>query len=141
MKIELPDIEAIDAAMEAAAAANDNWKRDYLAGVAGILNAEPRRYLGFGPYWWGLKKALKDAGHDFGPNMDADWLKNTDMGDDNRNVVAASIYEEWALDNGYTYSGAHPFNWLDEEASAESGDECWESDFYVLFDEDMEERA
>jgi hypothetical protein len=39
--------------------------------LAHRMRTRPWDYLEFGPYWWPLKEALREAGHDFGPTTDA----------------------------------------------------------------------
>jgi len=43
-------------------------KKFHYDSVADYIQKDPSRYLYFGPYWWVLKRLLKQNGFDFGPN-------------------------------------------------------------------------
>ncbi|MER3481734.1 MAG: hypothetical protein C4327_15055 [Meiothermus sp.] len=43
-------------------------KKFHYDSVADYLHKQPNDYLYFGPYWWVLKRELKQNGFDFGPN-------------------------------------------------------------------------
>lgn len=38
----------------------------YVTSTVNIINMSPKAYLRFGPYWFAVKRVLKDCGHDYG---------------------------------------------------------------------------
>ena len=105
-----------------------DWQARYLDGVSALLQANPRQYRSYGPFWWLLKRALIDSGRiKFGQHLDAEWLEATEYGDPAMNLMATFVYGEYAINHGLIYSSEHAIGYLDGEV-----------DTYVLADEDME---
>lgn len=107
------------------------WLSEYLVNAAGILDADPMRYRGYGPFWWGLKKALIEAGFSrFGNFVDLECAEVTDCGSMVNNVLSAHAYEEYAVGYGLMFSNEHDFSTPDGETAT-----------YTLADDDMEAMA
>lgn len=96
--------------------------------IADRLRANPAAFLQYGPYWWAVKRALRDLGEDFGAADDALI----------RAEYAGTFYPYDALVAGEQFrefylatflAGTSQF-WLDMDAE----------ESYVLFDQDMEVR-
>lgn len=89
-----------------------------LSVISGRLAADPARYLDYGPYWWALKDALRDAGADFGGRDDAMVREAYSGLTDTHTIVMADLFREmylvtWAVgtkqfilnaDSGETYT-------------------------------------
>ena len=96
--------------------------------IADRLRASPASFLQYGPYWWAVKRALRDLGEDFGAADDAliraeyaggFWPYDA--------LVAGEQFREFYL--ATFLAGTSQF-WLDTGAE----------ESYVLFDQDMEVR-
>lgn len=134
LEVMKPSTEVLDQ-MQAAAMSGgkspETWLSEYLVGVAGILDRDPMRYRAYGPFWWGLKKALYVAGFTrFGAFIDVECAEVTNCGSMVKNVLAAHAYEEYAVGYGLIFSSAHDFASPEGEAAT-----------YTLADDDMETLA
>lgn len=89
------------------------------------LNANPRRYLDYGPYWWALKHALLDAGYSLGdesdPVVESEYTGSSPV----ETLVMAEQFRDMSL--AVRPVGANLFTLSDDVD-------------YVLFDADMESR-
>lgn len=53
---------------------HDNLVANAVRVIRERLEADPRRYLSYGPYWWGIKKVLVDNGVPLGECDDEETI-------------------------------------------------------------------
>lgn len=139
-----PDVDTLNELKKQALAAVPNaieWRKKFLGNLATILREDPKRYRAYGPYWWGLKKALVAEGiTEFGETVDAEWLAQTDYGDATRNILAAWLYaDSYSEPNGLMYSHDHPVAFSpDAQGEVEQVDGEFDVLQYTLIDEEVE---
>lgn len=131
-----PSIETLDAlkdeAFNGGKVTPTDWRKKMVAGICGILSARPLQYRSYGPYWWLVKHELITQGITrFGETVDAEWFENMDYGDPVRNLLAAWLYADWAIDNGLIFSNQHTVTQLGEDDEVENIE-------YVLMDDEVE---
>ena len=116
------------------AVSEEKWIADNIRATSKLLKNEPKRYRGYGPYWWILKKIMLAHGiTDFGDHVDIEWADLCDYGNDFHNLLAAWMYQDIAFENGLIYSNAH-------NVAFEPEAEGMEHDVaeYILADDEME---
>lgn len=134
LKLYKPERETLDKVRAEAIMGEKEslWQMRYLANVAKLLNDDPKLYLSYGPYWWLLKKELTAHGfRGFGDAIDREWFENTDYGNSTDNILAAHVYNEYAMEYGLCYSNDHQYSYFDEDGHPELA-------IYTLIDSDME---
>ena len=133
-ELHKPSTEDLNAlAMEALAGGKsvEAWTAQFIEGNRNILKANPRSYRGYGPFWWLIKKVMIDRGvTDVGDHVDAEGFAAFDYGDTMHNLLAAFLYNDYAVGNGLIYASDHTIGYTDGEQGT-----------YTLCDEDMERRA
>ncbi len=95
--IEKPTKEELDRLVEEGSTNRtaDEWIASMLQAVRSTLIRNPKRYRGYGPYWWLVKKMFIDAGDlAFGEHLDAQWIEALDYGSAKHNMAAAFAYED-----------------------------------------------
>jgi len=93
--IEKPTKEELDRVIAAAGLPADEWIAALLSGIRSLLLKSPKRYRGYGPYWWLIKKMFVEAGDlEFGEELDAQWVEALDYGEAKYNLAAAFAYED-----------------------------------------------
>ncbi len=112
----------------------EEWCDKCVNSLVRILRKDPTAYRQYGPYWWNLKKAVKNRQPDaiHGDFIDALWAERTDYGDEVDNILSAILYAQQTLESRVYGSSEHTV-YLD------SGDgDGWRAETYVLEDEDMD---
>ena len=140
MKLYKPETSHLDGLKKQATANQtvEEWRKNLLERTARVIREDPLRYRSFGPYWWVQKKLFLDAGiTEFGTNIDKEGFEFADYGSSDYNMLAAWLYQDYALDGGILYAPRHTIpivspNGRDEET------ELYE---LALADEEMEKLA
>ncbi len=96
--------------------------------MAEMLEADPRKYLTYGPYWWALKEVLMQYGLAYGETMDQEIAREYRGATNYQTLVIAERFQEFYYDNYFV--GANSWH-LDPDAV----------DDYILFDPDYERAA
>jgi hypothetical protein len=95
--IEKPSKEALDRLISQAVGNRSvaEWTAALLAAIRTLLLRNPKRYRGFGPYWWLVKRMFVEAGDlSFGEHLDQQWIEAMDCGEAKYNLAAAWAYED-----------------------------------------------
>lgn len=149
-RVYKPDAEMLDESKHEAyidaGTSETEWRAKYLKTVNKWLTDDPRRYRGFGYFWWGLKKALLNAGYaPFGDFIDKEYLALTDYGNDTDNIIAAQLFLDYAMAYGLQY--AHNVDMqvcghtmYEDDEDDETG-WVWEIEQYHNHDEEAETQA
>lgn len=127
--IEKPDINEIKRVLNDAVGSRTqaDWKKTFVDSLTKILKGKPLSYRSFGPYWWGVKTALVNAGvTEFGESIDTEWFNKMSYGDDALNLIAGFCYSDPLIDRGKAIESAHVL--YDDEDPVE----------YTIADEEME---
>jgi hypothetical protein len=105
----------------------EQWIEKLLEAIKTVIEKQPLRYRGYGPYWWLIKRMFIERGFlDFGEHVDLQWLEAMDYGDEKFNLAAAFAYEDVRFETVNVYDSYHT---LDTDAGTVD---------YVSADEDME---
>lgn len=93
--IEKPTMEELDVVIANGGKPDNEWIASILAAIRSLLLKNPKRYRGYGPYWWLVKKMFVEAGDlEFGEHLDAQWIEALDYGEAKYNLAAAFAYED-----------------------------------------------
>ncbi|MFH1984755.1 MAG: hypothetical protein ABIL58_23185 [Pseudomonadota bacterium] len=95
--IEKPNREDLDKVIAAGSGARTEpeWVAAMMAAIRALLLKNPKRYRGYGPYWWLLKRMFIEAGDlSFGEHLDYQWIEDLDYGSPAYNLAAAFAYED-----------------------------------------------
>ena len=139
MKLYKPEPSHLDGLKKQATASQtvEEWRKHLLERTARVIREDPLRYRSFGPYWWIQKKLFLDAGiTEFGTNIDKEGFEFADYGSSDYNMLAAWLYQDYALDGGILYAPRHTVPIV-----SPSGQEETELYEYALADEEMEKLA
>lgn len=97
--IEKPSKEELEQVIAAAGLPAEQWIAAVLSGIRTLLLKAPKRYRGYGPYWWLIKRMFVGAGDlEFGEHLDAQWVEALDYGEAKYNLAAAFAYEDARFD-------------------------------------------
>ena len=95
--IEKPSKEELERLVSQAAGnrGEAEWVAALLAAIRTLLLRNPKRYRGFGPYWWLVKRMFIEAGDlSFGEHLDQQWIEALDYAEAKYNLAAAWAYED-----------------------------------------------
>ena len=70
---------------------HDNLVANAVRVIRERLEADPRRYLSYGPYWWGIKKVLVDNGVPLGECDDEEIRLAYSGATDEETIVMGSV--------------------------------------------------
>lgn len=132
MELEKPTTEELDRLIEQGAGgrSDEDWAAGLLGGIKAFLIKNPKRYRGYGPFWWLIKKELVAAGDlTFGEELDRAWIEALDYGETKYNLAAAFLYEDARFEHTNILEATHQMMGIDGEPVD-----------FVSADEDMELR-
>lgn len=101
----------------------------YLAGLVKILEADPRQYRSYGPYWWPLKAMLAERGIVVAGDLELGTLQHYTLETPALTLCAAWAYQQERIAEGKLRTASHQLDMVEGELYE-----------YELVDDEMERR-